>query len=116
MVNNVKRALKEGLVFRAHERTKRKLSVVSDRAGVTINKMDEKIDECRSTQSEFFNARRKINKAACQVAENHKIDMELVDVDSDDERQDYYTGKNVLSVRTRCSSSHGYSSNDGRTR
>ena len=108
MIGDVRRAIREGLVFRAHERSARKLSVASNRADETIGKMDDKIDECRFTQSQFFDARRNITKAACEVAMNHKIDMELVDIDSDDEREGYYEGRNTESTKTRsCSASAG---------
>ena len=53
--------------------------------------MSSEINECRKSQREFFDARRKIGVAAMKIAENHKIDLQMMDEDdSDDERHNYY--------------------------
>lgn len=92
MLTRVRGAVREGLIFKGHDRTTRRASIVSAKASRCIDHLHEEKDQLRDTQRTFFNARRKIAEAAIDVAADHKIEMELVDVDSDDEIDNYLQG------------------------
>jgi len=53
----------------------------------------------------FFDARRNIAKAACTVARAHKMELNLLDQESDNEREDYYSGRSTACTQSFQSSS-----------
>ena len=65
-----------------------------------ISKMDDTIDTMNETSKIFFSARRKIADAACKVAENHRMDLQMLEYDSDEEKEDYLTGKSTACTHT----------------
>ena len=94
--------IKEGMIFRGHERSARNIDSASSAANEVIEKCDDKIEGCRSDQRQFLQARKRIAEAACHQAKVHQIDMEMVDYDEDEERSNYLN--NISSASTKWSS------------
>ena len=87
------------MVIRGHERSARKLSIASNAANEVIEKCDDKIEDCRNDQRQFFHARKCIAEAACKQAKVHQIDMEMVDYDEDVERSNYLNNTSNASTK-----------------
>lgn len=60
MRTRVSRAVREGLIFKGHDRTTRKASIASAKASAVINDLHDQKHHCRDTQKIFFKARRNI--------------------------------------------------------
>lgn len=82
-------------IFSEHEKSELKSSEISFRAMQEMERINDEVDSCRNSQRNFFEARRNIAKAACDVAKNHHINMHLIDDDSDDERDNFYSGRST---------------------
>jgi len=58
---------------------------------------------CRDSQKKFYDARRKVSKAAHRVAQAHDIDFEQLDVDSDEEAYQKYNQSDYDDSASTCS-------------
>lgn len=65
--------------------------------------MSCEVQKIRDSQRQFFSARKQIAKAAIQKTSTY-IGMEMVDLDSDEERESYYS--NASQASTKFSSSY----------
>ena len=76
-----------------HERTLRAASAASERVGSAIQRIGEQISSNKDTFNSFFDARRNIDEAAYHNAHEHEINLQQLDIDSDEERDNFYTGR-----------------------
>lgn len=88
----LKQVRRESIVFRELDRSTNSHKKVSQRADSTIDRIDKVLDSNKDSQRQFFNARRRIAEAACKVAKDHKIGLQMLDDDSDDERSNFFSG------------------------
>ena len=79
-------------IMNEHDRSAVSCNQISQKADGALRRIGTQLDTNRDQQREFFNARRKIAQAACNVAQKHKIGLEMVDDDSDDERSNFFSG------------------------
>ena len=60
-------------------------------------KIDDEVEACREVQGWFFSARRNIQKQAEEKArEENNVEMEIEQMNQEDEREDYFSGKHTL--------------------
>jgi|Transcript_11670 hypothetical protein len=85
----------EKQVLDNHSRTSSVLSSASARAQSTMQKADEEVVACRQLQSKFFKVRRNIHLIAYNQAKMNKIKMDLECLDSDEEREAYFSGRHA---------------------
>lgn len=83
---------RESIVFRELDRSTNSYKQVSKKADSTIDRIEKVLDLNKDSQRQFFQARRKIAEAACKIAKEHKIGLQMLDDDSDDERSNFFSG------------------------
>ena len=76
-----------------HQKTSYSARNSSNIAKITLENVDEEISNVVELRRTFFKARRQIAKAACKVAQNHKMDLQMLEMDSDDETDNFFSGK-----------------------
>jgi len=60
-------------------------------------KIEDEVEACREVQGWFFSARRNIQKQAEEKArEENNVEMEIEQMNQEDEREDYFSGKHTL--------------------
>ena len=89
----VKKNMQSRMIRIGHERTQRTASKASDRADSALQRLDEQISCNKGTYNSFFDARRHIDEAAFNNAHQHEINLQQLDIDSDEERNNFYTGR-----------------------
>ena len=89
----VKTNVKGRMVKIGHERTQRATSAASERVNSAIQRLGEQISCNKDTYNSFFDARRHIDEAAYFNAHEHEINLQQLDIDSDEERDNFFTGR-----------------------
>ena len=75
-------------------------SIISERAimraSTTLKYTEKMVHECHNVRDTFFKARHSIATSASSQAKLNNIDFELVDVDSEEDREAFFTGRNLF--------------------